>query len=67
MQNIGPTFVIVLGGIVSLAMVAVLVSRNAQTPQVFAAGGSALSSIIAAAVSPVTGSGSGFGATAPVN
>jgi hypothetical protein len=41
-----------------LAIVAVLVSKNAQTGTVLTSGGTALSSIIQAAVSPVTGGGS---------
>jgi PRD1 phage membrane DNA delivery len=55
----------VIGAIIGLAIVAVVVSQRAQTPQVISAGGSALASIINAAVSPVVGqSGATFG-TAP--
>lgn len=43
---------------VSVAIVAVLVSKNSQTAQVLQTGGQAFSSIIGAAVSPVTGGGS---------
>lgn len=57
--------VTVATAIVGLAIVAVLVSKQAQTPQVLQAGGSAFSSAIQAAVSPVTGGGlSGFQAPA---
>jgi PRD1 phage membrane DNA delivery len=56
MGNIGPTFVIVVGGIITLAMVAVVVSKNANTPAVFTGAGQALSSVIGAAVAPVSGS-----------
>jgi hypothetical protein len=64
MNNIGPTFVIVVGGVISLAMVAVVVSKNAQTATVIQGAGSALSSIIGAAVQPVSGTaGSTFGST----
>ena len=56
MNNIGPTFVVVVGGIITLAMVAVAVSKNANTPAVFTGAGQALSSVIAAAVAPVSGS-----------
>ncbi len=48
--------VAVIGGLVTLAIIAVVVSRNAQTPTVLTSGGTALASIISAAVSPVTGS-----------
>jgi hypothetical protein len=61
MSNIGPTFIAVVGGILTLALVAVVVSQKAQTSSVLTAGGSALSNIIAAAVSPVTGGGNQFG------
>lgn len=49
----------IVGGIITLAIVSVLISKNAQTPQVLGAAGGALSGVIAAAVSPVTGTGSG--------
>lgn len=42
-------------GIIGLAVVATLVSRNAQTSQVIGAGGSAFSGALAAAEAPVTG------------
>ena len=50
--------VAVIGGIITLAIIAVIVSKQAQTPAVIQAGGSALSSIIGAAVQPVTGGSS---------
>lgn len=50
----------IVAAIIGLAIVAVLVSQKAQTGSVIQAGGSALSSIISAAVSPVTGGGSGL-------
>jgi hypothetical protein len=56
MGNIGPTFVIVVGGVITLAMVAVIVSKNAQTSSVIQGAGTALSSVIGAAVGPVSGS-----------
>jgi hypothetical protein len=62
MNQIGPTFVAIVTGIIGLALVAVAVSKNAQTPQVLQSGGGALAQIIGAAVAPVTGStSSGFG------
>ncbi len=59
MNSIGPTFIMVVSGIVGLAIVAVIVSRNAQTPAVLQSAGSALASVIGAAVGPVSNSGSG--------
>jgi hypothetical protein len=48
-----------LAAIIGLAIVAVLVSQNAQTGNVLTSGGTALSSVIQAAVSPVTGGSTG--------
>jgi hypothetical protein len=42
-------------GIIGLAIIAVLVSKNANTPQVVGAGGSAFSGALAAAEAPVSG------------
>jgi hypothetical protein len=44
---------------IGLAIIAVLMSSRANTAGVITAGGSALSSVIGAAVAPVTGSGGG--------
>jgi len=67
MNNIGAGFVSVIAGIIGLAIVAVLVSQRAQTPTVISSGGTALASIINAAVSPVTtGNGPVFGNAAPL-
>jgi PRD1 phage membrane DNA delivery len=49
----------VLTMVVGVAIVAVLVSNKAQTGSVLTAGGNAFSSILSAAVAPVTG-GTGF-------
>ncbi len=54
-------FISVLAAVIGLAIVAVIVSKNAQTPTVISSAGSALSSVIGAAVSPVTGGTSSFG------
>jgi hypothetical protein len=56
MGNAGPLIVSVIAGVIGLAMVAVLVSKNAQTSTVISGAGSALSSVISSAVSPITGS-----------
>jgi hypothetical protein len=61
LDKVGPAAVAVVASIIGLAMVAVVVSRNAQTPQVIGAAGNALKGIIGQAVSPVSGSGGGFG------
>ena len=64
MSNVGPTLIAVLGGIFTLAMVAVLVSQKANTSNVISGAGTALTSVINAAVGPVSGSTStGFGST----
>jgi hypothetical protein len=65
MTNFGPTLITVVAGVIGLAMVAVIVSKNANTSAVFTGAGQALSGVIAAAVGPVSGSGSGgaFGTT----
>ena len=51
--------------IVGVALLAVLVSRNAQTPQVIQAAGGAFASALNAATGPVSGQGFGgaFGNT----
>jgi len=50
--------VTVLTAIIGIAIVAVLVSSNAQTSGVITSAGNALSGILKTAVSPVTGGGS---------
>lgn len=50
--------VTVATAIIGLAIIAVLVSKNANTSNVIGAGGSAFSSALAAAEAPVTGSAS---------
>lgn len=49
--------VTVLTAIVGVAIIAVLVSRNAQTSQVISAGGQSFAQALSAAVSPVAGTG----------
>jgi PRD1 phage membrane DNA delivery len=62
MGAIGPATVTVIASVIGLAIIAVLVSKNAQTPQVLQGAGSALSNIIGAAVGPVSQSNN-FGAS----
>ena len=53
---------VIAAGIIGLATIAVLVSRNANTAGVIRASGDAFSKSLATAVSPVTGGGfGGFG------
>lgn len=63
------SLVAVLSAIIGLAIIAVLVSRNAQTSSVISSAGAAFANDLSAAVAPVTGAsaqintggGSGFG------
>ena len=52
----------IAAGVIGVAILAVLVSKNAQTPQVLGAAGSAFSNVLSAATAPVTGA-----SAAPVN
>jgi hypothetical protein len=54
------SIVTVLMGLIGVAIIATLVSKNANTAQVIQSGGSAFSGSLATALSPVTGS-SGLG------
>lgn len=58
-MKVSETIGAVATAIVGVALVAVLVSRNAQTPQVIQAGGQAFSGALRVATGPVTQS-SGF-------
>lgn len=51
LQTIGA----IVAAVIGLAIVAVLVSKNAQTGTVLTSAGTALSGVIGAAVSPVSG------------
>jgi VIT1/CCC1 family predicted Fe2+/Mn2+ transporter len=64
MSNAVSQVIAVAVAIVGLAILAVIVSRNSQTPQVIEAAGKAFTGAIAAAVSPIT-VGSGFTGSAP--
>lgn len=55
MSTFTEALVTIATAIVGLAIVATLVSKNAQTPQVIQASGSAFSNALAVAESPVTG------------
>ena len=58
MGKIGDGIIGVLVAVVGLAIVAVVVSKNANTASVVTSAGNAFSSIIAAATGPVAQSGS---------
>lgn len=55
MSNVGGQIVTVLTAIVGVAILAVLVSKNAQTPAVIKEAGKAFSGALGAATAPVTG------------
>lgn len=55
MKDFGSALLAIFGGVISLAIVSVLVSQKAQTGSVIGAGGNALANVITAAVAPVTG------------
>ena len=59
MDRIISEIAVVLAGIIGLAIIATLVSRNAQTPQVIKAAAGGFSDMIRAATGPVSGSGFG--------
>jgi PRD1 phage membrane DNA delivery len=56
---IGSALVSIIMAIIGVAIIAVLVSKSAQTANVVSAGGTALSNVLGAALSPVTGSTAG--------
>lgn len=58
--------VTVATAIVGVAIIAVLVSRNANTSQVISAAGQSFATALEAAVSPVTGGSSAFGGVNPI-
>ena len=60
MNAITESIVTIILAIVGLAMVAVLVSRGAQTSSVIQAGASGVANDIGVAISPVTGANIGY-------
>lgn len=61
MDNFWSGLVAIGAAIVGVAVVAVLVSRNSQTPSVIGAATGGFAQDLAAAVSPITGGGFGLG------
>lgn len=60
MNQFAASITTILLAIVGVAIVAVLVSKNANTSGVINAGGSAFAQDLGTAISPVTGSGGGL-------
>lgn len=60
-NNFVGQMVVVLTGIIGVAIIAVLVSKNAQTPAVLNSLFGGVSKTLGTAVSPVTGGGSSMG------
>lgn len=60
MNNVVSQIVVIATAIVGLAIVATLVSRNAQTGSVIREAGNAFSGALRAATGPVTGAGAGY-------
>jgi hypothetical protein len=59
MDKAGQVIMAIFGGIITLAVLAVIVSRKSQTPEVLQAASSALANVVGAAVAPInTNSGS---------
>lgn len=61
MDDAGRAITVVIGSVITLATVATILSLRANTANVIGAGGNALSSVISAAVAPVSGGGSSLG------
>jgi hypothetical protein len=55
-MKLGESVITVLTAIIGVAIIAVLVSKNAQTGQVLTSAGNAFSKVLGAAVNPVSGS-----------
>ena len=65
MEHFGDQIVAVATAIIGVAIIAVIVSKNANTAQVISSASNAFAQAIGTAVSPVTGGG-GF-STQPIN
>lgn len=61
MGKAGEQFAVVALAIISVAIIAVLVSKNAQTSSVIGSIGKAFSQSLGAAISPVTGNSASVG------
>jgi hypothetical protein len=54
MNDIGELIMVVLGGIITVAIVSVIVGKKSQAPQAIQSIGSSVANVIAAAVNPVS-------------
>ena len=54
MDNFSSILLTIFGGIITLALVSVIVGRKSQAPQAIQAIGGAISNVVAAAVNPVS-------------
>lgn len=59
MSEVGSALTSIIMAVIGVAIIAVLVSQKAQTAGVLQAGGTAISNVLGAALSPVTGSSLG--------
>lgn len=66
-MKLGDSIVTVLLAIIGVAIIAVLVSKQAQTGSVLGTGGSALAQAIGCAASPVTGGSCGTSVTSSIS
>lgn len=57
MGEFSKTVLSIFGGIVTLAIISVIISKKSQAPQVIQAGSTALAKIVSAAVNPVNTAG----------
>lgn len=53
MDRIGQVILAIFGGVITLSIISVIVSKSSQSPQVLQASSSALANVVAAAVNPV--------------
>ena len=65
--DIGNAILVIVSGIIGLAILSVIVSRQSNTSGVIQAAGSGLGTVIGAAVAPVSGSTQSNFLTAPFN
>ena len=59
MNEIGSAITSIIMAVIGVAIIATLVSSQAQTANVLSAGGTAISRVLGSALSPVTGGGIG--------
>lgn len=64
MDKVGNVIMGIFGGVLTLAIIAVIISKKSQTPEVIQASASALANVIGAAVNPIVqNNGSGHNGT----